>query len=185
MRSHSHCRYGDIRLINKRPKNVEERRFIGHWEGDLILFRGTKKNSVTTLVERKTRLVQLLKNTTKVSQEVMNKIKNKLTGLNIPCKTITFDQGVEFANYPSIENTMDGKVYYCHIQSPWQRGSNENMNGRLRRYLPRSTDIKAVTEQELDQLAEKMNTMPRKCLGFRTPKELFLKHIKTTCRTRM
>lgn len=172
------CRYGDIRLITKRPENIEKRDRIGHWEGDLIAFSGTKKKAVTTLLERKTRMVILLKNSTKVSQKVMSKIRNTFVEqADIPCKTITFDQGGEFAAYPIIEKAMSCKVYYCQTHSPWQKGSNENMNGRLRRYLPRGTQINQISQRELDHLAEKMNTLPRKCLGFRTPKELFLKHI--------
>lgn len=184
-RRSSNCRYGDIRLITKRPKNIEKRKHLGHWEGDLIAFTGSKKKTVTTLVERKTRMVMLLKNTTKTSQIVMNKIKDKFINTKeIPCDTITFDQGIEFAAYPVVEKSVQCKIYYCQIHSPWQKGSNENMNGRLRRYLPRNININTIHQKDLDQLAEKMNTLPRKCLGFRTPKELALKHIKSTCRTR-
>jgi transposase, IS30 family len=178
------CRYGDIRLIEKRPKKIEARSMFGHWEGDLIAFKNTKRKTVTTLVERKTRMVFLLKNTTKTSFIVMSKIKNHFIETpEVTCKTITFDQGTEFADYQSIEKQMCCKVYYCNTRSPWQKGSNENMNGRLRRYLPRDIDISQVNQKELDQLANKMNTLPRKCLGFKTPKELFLKHHKKTCRT--
>lgn len=177
------CRYGNIRLITKRPVNIEQRNIFGHWEGDLIEFSGTKKKTVTTLVERKFRMVSLIKNTTKTSREVMDKITINFTQQpNISCKTITFDQGSEFADYQHIEKQVNCKIYYCEAHSPWQKGSNENMNGRLRRYLPRHTNIDQVTQKDLDQLADRMNTLPRKCLGFRTPKELFLKHHKATCR---
>ena len=101
------------------------------------------------------------------------------------CKTITFDQGSKFADHRQIEQGVGCKIYYCEPRSPWQKGSNENMNGRLRRYLPRHTQLDQITQKELDRLAERMNTLPRKCLDFRTPKELFLKHIKKICRTRM
>lgn len=179
IRRPSGCRYGEIRLITKRPKYIEERRTIGHWEGDLIAFRQIHKKTVTTLIERKSRMLILIKNTTKMSDNVMDKIKDKLTEQkqkSLPCKTITFDQGSEFANYPRIERSVKCKVYYCEKRSPWQKGSNENMNGRLRRYLPRSMNIEHTTQKYLDQLAERMNTLPRKCLGFRTPKELFFRH---------
>lgn len=186
IRKATRCRYGEIRLITKRPKNIDTRRTIGHWEGDLIEFSASKKKTITTLVERKTRMVSLLKNTTKISCKVMNKITNQFVNQpHIPCKTITFDQGSEFADYVPAEKELGIKIYYCEARSPWQKGSNENMNLRLRRYLPRHTRLDQITQQDLDQLAEKMNTVPRKCLGFKTPKELFLKHIKTTCRTRM
>lgn len=184
-RSVSKCRYGEIRLITQRPKYIEHRSSMGHWEGDLIEFQGTKKKTVTTLVERKARVVILLKNTTKTSRIVMNKIKDTFNKKpTVVCKTLTFDQGVEFADYRCIESASQCKVYYCEAHSPWQKGSNENMNGRLRRYLPSTTDIDCLTQEELDQLADKMNTVPRKCLGFKTPKELYLQHIRNACRTR-
>lgn len=184
MRTSSHCRYGEIRLITKRPKNIEQRRTIGHWEGDLIEFSNTKKKTITTLVERKSRTVALIKNKAKCSNVVMECIKNRFAATSMTCRTITFDQGGEFADYRRIESSLGCKIYYCEPRSPWQKGSNENMNGRIRRYLPRQTRIDQITQKALDQLAKKMNTVSRKCLGFRTPKELFLKHIKTTCRTR-
>jgi len=178
------CRYGDIRLITKRPKYIEKRKRFGHWEGDLIAFKGMKKKTITTLVERKTRMVSLLKNSTKTSRIVIDKVKRHfITMPELLCKTITFDQGTEFADYRTIESQVDCKVYYCEKHSPWQKGSNENMNGRLRRYLPKDMNIDRVSQKYLDRLADKMNNLPRKCLSFRTPKELFLKHYTSRCRT--
>jgi IS30 family transposase len=177
------CRYGGkMRLVTQRPKNIAARKYFGHWEGDTIAFRGTREKAVTTLVERKTRLLYLIKNDRKYSRGIMDKINIKLAVL--PKKmfqTITFDQGIEFADYKYLEHQSKCKVYYCETHSPWQKGSNENMNGRLRRYLPR--EIAKITQQELDQLALKMNLCPRKCLGFRTPKELFIQQYKNGCRT--
>jgi transposase, IS30 family len=178
------CRYGDIRLITQRPTEIGTRKRFGHWEGDTIQFSEAREQVVTTLVERKSRMVYLIKNQSKHSQGVMVKIKEKLT--NLPskmCKTITFDQGIEFANYRYLEQQIPCKIYYCEIHSPWQKGSNENMNGRLRRYLPRSTPIATITQQNLDTLAAKMNRCPRKCLGFKTPNELFIQQYKNDCRT--
>lgn len=183
-RQTSSCRYGEIRLITQRPEHIAKRTRLGHWEGDLIEFSHSKKKTVTTLVERKSRIVSLLKNTSKTSPAVMDKIQARLKKPKLqPCKTITFDQGSEFADYRRIEKQLRCKVYYCETRSPWQKGSNENMNGRLRRYLPRHMNLDQMTQKDLDLLADKMNNLPRKCLGFRTPKELFLKPYKLTCRT--
>ncbi len=185
-RNLSRCRYGAIRLITKRPEKIDQRKTFGHWEGDLIEFKGTKKKTVTTLVERKSRLVKLIKNVSKQSREVMIRINEQLIqARQLTCYTITLDQGSEFADYHLLEVASGCKVYYCEPRSPWQKGGNENMNGRLRRYLPRKTNIDQITQAQLDQIADKMNTTPRKCLGFKTPKELFLKHIYKSCRTRM
>lgn len=169
------CRYGDIRLITKRPAYIDNRSCFGHWEGDLIEFRGTRKQTITTLVERKTRMLILIKNTSKVSYEVMSSIRNKfLTNDRFICHSITFDQGVEFAQFGLLESRLGCKAYYCERHSPWQKGSNENMNGRIRKYLPKRTDISKIDQEDLDYLAHKMNTTPRKCLGFKTPLEVFL-----------
>lgn len=178
------CRFGNIRLITQRPSDIATRKRFGHWEGDTIQFRGTKEKVVTTLVERKSRIVYLIKNNSKHSRGIMDKIKGKFE--NLPsklCRTLTFDQGSEFADYRYLEQQIRCKVYYCETHSPWQKGSNENMNGRLRWYLPRETEIATVTQEELDHLAAKMNHCPRKCLGFKTPQELFIQQYKNSCRT--
>lgn len=178
------CRYGEIRLITQRSEDIMTRKRFGHWEGDTIQFKGTKEKVVTTLVERKSRFVLLIKNDRKFSTGVMNKIQEKLSALpNKMSKTITFDQGSEFADHPTLEIGLDCRVYYCETHSPWQKGSNENMNGRLRRYLPREVDISKITQAELDELAAKMNRCPRKCLGYKTPNELFIQQRKNDCRT--
>jgi IS30 family transposase len=178
------CRYGDIRLIKQRPAEINARRRFGHWEGDTIQFSGTREKVVTTLVERKSRVVYLIKNQSKHSHGVMNKIAGQFGNLpNKMCKTITFDQGIEFADYRHLEQQIQCKVYYCETHSPWQKGSNENMNGRLRRHLPRETKIATIAQSQLDELATKMNRCPRKCLGFKTPNELLIQQYKNDCRT--
>ncbi|HET9843161.1 MAG TPA: IS30 family transposase [Gammaproteobacteria bacterium] len=96
------------------------------------------------------------------------------------CKSITFDQGCEFADHKFLEQHMKCSVYYCQTHSFWQKASNENMNGRLRWHLPRETNI---SQKELEELALKMNRCPRKCLGYKTPQELFIQQHKNDCRT--
>ena len=183
-RQKSPCRYGKIRLITQRPEDIALRKKFGHWEGDSIVFKGDKEKAVTTLVERKSRMVLLIKNNRKFSQGVMSKIKEKLATLpGRMFRTITFDQGVEFADHKQLEQANERKVYYCETHSPWQKGSNENMNSRLRWHLPKDADIAKITQEELDQLAAKMNRCPRKCLGYKTPQEVFIQQHKNDCRT--
>lgn len=183
-RQKSPCRYGKIRLITERPKDIDTRQRFGHWEGDTIAFKGDKQKAVTTLVERKSRMVFLIKNNRKFSHGVMEKIKNKFATLPKKMfKTITFDQGIEFADYKQLEHDNERKVYYCETHSPWQKGSNENMNGRLRWHLPKEANIAKITQEELDQLAAKLNRCPRKCLGYKTPQEVFIQQYKNDCRT--
>ena len=182
-RQKSPCRYGKIRLITQRPEDISTRKRFGHWEGDTIQFKGHREKVVTTLVERKSRMVYLIKNNSKHSHGVMDKIKKKFESLPEKMfKTITFDQGSEFAAYRDLEVQLKGKVYYCEAHSPWQKGSNENMNGRLRWHLPSETDIAKITQEDLDQLAAKMNRCPRKCLGYKTPNEVFIQQHKNDCR---
>ncbi len=177
------CRFHPLRLITLRPPEIEARTTLGHWEGDSIEFQGTKRKAITTLVERKSRLVALIKNEQRFSKEVAAQIREKLEKMPKKSRrTVTFDQGSEFADYRQLEGQLKCNVFYCHSHSPWEKGSNENMNGRLRRYLPRSTDIAKISQEQLDSLAKKMNNIPRKCLAFKTPKELFLQHHKTSCR---
>lgn len=183
-RQKSPCRYGKIRLITERSEDIATRKRFGHWEGDSIVFKGDKEKAVTTLIERKSRMVLLIKNNRKFSHGVMSKIKEKLAALPEKMfKTITFDQGVEFADYRQLERANERKVYYCETHSPWQKGSNENMNGRLRWHLPKEADIAKITQEELDNLAAKMNRCPRKCLGYKTPQEVFIQQFKNDCRT--
>ncbi|HAT9282230.1 TPA: IS30 family transposase [Legionella pneumophila subsp. pneumophila] len=183
-RKHRACRYGNPYLITKRPEEIDTRARFGHWEGDTIEFKGNKSEVVTTLVERKTRMVFLIKNKSKHSRGVMEKINTKFEGLpKKMMKTITFDQGSEFADHQYLEEHMRCEVYYCEAHSPWQKGSNENMNGRLRKYLPKNAKINLITQEELDVIAAKMNRCPRKCIGYKTPNELFIQQYKNDCRT--
>ena len=184
-RKKQQCRFGgNMRLITERPDDINTRKRFGHWEGDTIQFVGNRKKVVTTLVERKSRMVLLIKNNSKHSNGVIEKIRDKFE--NLPqkmCKTITFDQGVEFADYKHLESKMKCRVYYCETHSPWQKGTNENMNGRLRRYLPSTTNVDQITQKDLDSLADRMNLCPRKCLGYKMPKEVFIQQHKNDCRT--
>lgn len=178
------CRFGDNRLITARPAYVEKRERWGHWEGDTIEFQGTKTVLVTTLVERRSRLLIMIKNETKRSESVMKKIKDRLSNLPIQLRqSITVDQGAEFGEHAIIEAGSKCRVYYCHTHSPWEKGSNENMNGRIRKYLPRETDIHQITQEDLDHVADIINATPRKILAFRMPKELFNLQLNSFCRT--
>lgn len=178
------CRFGNKRIITQRPSYIDRRFHYGHWEGDRIEFIGERSAAVTTLVERKTRVVLLIKNTDKTSHQVMNSIAKKFGESSKKfCKTITFDQGSEFANFNVLERRLKCKIFYCHKHAPWEKGANENMNGRIRRYLPFGLKIDVISQELLDQLSNSLNNTPRKCLDYKTPKELFLKHYKSHCRT--
>lgn len=156
--------------IKYRPKIIDKRRSIGHWEGDLVVFGSLKSSNVTTLVERKSRFAQLVHNRSKYTDEVIGGITKTISGLrNKQIKTITFDRGTEFASFRKLGVT----TYFCNPHSPWQKGGDENFNGRLRRYLPKKFDHRNLSQDLLDNIKDKMNNQPRKCLGFRSPDEIF------------
>ncbi len=165
-------KYINIRLIDERPKDIEKRSNIGHWEGDTIAFAGSSYINVTTLVERKTRYVVLKRNENRKSEHVMQSIAKEIKSFpKKHWKTLTLDQGSEFGYFHLLENNTHCQPYYCHARSPWERGTNENTNGRLRRYLPRSFNLNNLTQEMLKNLEKNMNNIPRKCLGFITPSE--------------
>jgi len=142
------------RNISYRPEEINLRATIGHWEGDTIHFPKDQKTCVTTLVERKSRFVCLRKNKNKTSRIVMNHICHSIKASSKKIwNTLTLDQGTEFMNFRIIERQTKCKIYFCDPQSPWQRGSNENMNGRLRRFLPRKLKIDGINQKILDKIA--------------------------------
>lgn len=156
--------------IKHRPKVIEKRKRTGHWEGDLVVFGSLKGANVTTLVERKSRFAQLVYNRSKYTDEVIGGIAKTLSSVpNKQVKTITFDRGTEFASFRKLGIT----TYFCNPHSPWQKGGDENFNGRLRKYLPKKFDHRHLSQDLLDNIEDKMNNQPRKCLGFRSPAEVF------------
>lgn len=160
----------DTASIKHRPSCIEQRKKIGHWEGDLVIFSTLKSANVTTLVERKSRFVKLVYNTSKYTNTVVGGIKNSMS--DVPAKhkkTITFDRGTEFASF----RNLDMQTFFCNPHSPWQKGSNENFNGRFRRFFPKSYNHENLSQELLDNISTTLNNQPRKCLGFKTPAELF------------
>lgn len=173
-----------MRHINLRTPEADSRSTIGHWEGDTIRFPHSEKTCVTTLVERKSRFLFLRKNENKKSKTVIDHIFNSIKNSSKKIwKSLTFDQGVEFMEFRKIERQTKCKIYFCDPHSPWQRGGNENMNGRLRRFLPKKFKIDDVNQDYLDTIAIQVNNTPRKCLDYQTPREVLMQHWEGFCRT--
>jgi IS30 family transposase len=165
--------------VHDRPKTIENRRNFGHFEGDLVI---CKNGNIATLLERKTRMAFLIKNDSKHSDLVISGIQSALAMLPEKLRrSLSLDQGTEFALYQRLEVALGIKIYFCDTHSPWQKGANENFNGRLRHFLPKKSDISTLTQADLDQIAEQMNNTPRKCLGYKTPKEAFSAALRTRC----
>jgi len=178
-----HSRIVGAISIHDRPQSIEKRKEIGHWEGDIVMFGGQEKTrNIATLVERKSRYSIAIKNADKRSETVVNGICNRLAILPETIrKSITFDRGGEFANHSLLKKTASIDSYFCDPHSPWQKGSNENFNGRLRRFVPRGTAPENISEEKLENIINLMNNTPRKCLKFQTPNEAFNKGLKGCC----
>lgn len=156
--------------IRERPACVEDRAVPGHWEGDLIV--GAKGSHIATLVERHSRYVMLAKLGGKDSQTVVDALIERVKQLpNNMMRTLTWDRGTEMAQHTRFTVATDVQVYFCDPRSPWQRGTNENTNGLLRYYLPRTEDLSVYSQEQLDEIARRLNTRPRETLGFRKPIE--------------
>src|SRR4051794_5912950 len=161
------------RWIENRPAEVQSRESFGHWEADLLIFRKeVGKADVTSLVERKSRFTFLLPNDDKRSAAVIAGIADALRPLPEDARrTVTFDRGTEFAAYPELDRHLALASYFCDPHSPWQKGGVENLNGRARRFLPRESPPEALARARLCRLADRLNDTPRRCLGYRTPRE--------------
>ncbi|QJR34470.1 IS30 family transposase [Gemmatimonas groenlandica] len=158
----------DAVAISERPAAIEDRALPGHWEGDLLM--GLGQSVIATLVERHSRYVHLVQVPSKATQDVVDALIREVA--RVPGQlmtTLTWDRGHEMQQHRRFSVATNVAVYFCDPRSPWQRGSNENTNGLLRQYFPKGTDLRGVTQRELDQIARRLNTRPRKTLDFQTP----------------
>ena len=158
--------------IENRPKYIEKREEIGHWEGDLIEGKD-HKSAIGTLVERKSRYTFIAKLKNRKSATVREAFVKELRQINkLFTKSLTYDNGTEMAQHKLFSEQTGMTVYFAHPYSSWERGTNENTNGLIRRYFPKKTDFNNVTEKELKKVQNALNNRPRKVLGYRTPNEI-------------
>ena len=157
--------------IRERPPDVEDRAVPGHWEGDLLYGRGP--GVVATLVERHSRFVMLVGLPERHSADVVAAaLATKMTELPTQLRrSLTWDQGREMAQHQAFSVASGVSVYFCDPRSPWQRGTNENTNGLLRQYLPRTSALGHHSQAELDNIAAELNERPRQTLGWKTPSQ--------------
>lgn len=167
-------RFRDMVMISDRPPEIEDRAVPGHWEGDLIIGSTSSRSAIGTLVERTTGYVMLLHlpgdHTARTVADAMIVAMNTLP--EQLRRSTTWDQGAEMSRHQEITIATGMPIYFCDPHSPWQRGSNENTNGLLREYFPKSTDLSFHGPGILENVAAELNRRPRKRHGYRTPAEV-------------
>jgi IS30 family transposase len=160
------------RHISERPASADNRSRIGHWEGDTVI-GSDRRHCIVTLVDRRTGYAIIKKVESRTTSEINRACLEAISAHPWKFRTLTFDNGVEFLGYKEIE--LRGKVD-CYFATPyhsWERGSNENLNGLVRQYIPKGSCMKRLTQGQCDWIADQLKSRPRKRHAFRAPKELF------------
>lgn len=147
------------RPIAKRPAHIEQRKQVGHWEGDTVIGAGHSQ-AVVTLVERKSGYAKLIKVSNKTAEQVSHAIETALVPMGARVKTLTVDNGKEFAYHQKTDRVLGIQTYFADPYCSWQRGSNENFNGLLRQYIPKKRRMETVTDEELTMIENRLNHRP-------------------------
>ena len=165
--------------IQERPKIVERKIRIGDWEGDTIVGKN-HQGALVTLVDRKSKLTLIGKVDRYTAEAVEKTIISLMELLPRRNYTLTVDNGKEFASHESVADALQIKVYFADPYSAWQRGLNENTNGLIRQYVPKGSDVRTLTDEQVQHIMDRLNNRPRKTLGYLTPNEVFYKRKKLT-----
>ena len=159
--------------IHERPKSVENRKYKGHWEGDTIVGRG-HSGYIATIVERKSYFLIAGLMSDKKPETCVRAILEGFSEIpNKDIKSITFDNGLEFYQHYNLKVLLECKTYFADPYSSWQRGINEHTNGLLRRFFPKNMEFSKLNQNDVDEVVRKINNIPRKSLGYKTPYEVF------------
>lgn len=180
---------GSGRSISERPESANSRKEFGHWEMDCIESGKGSRSCLLTLVERQSNYSINMRLSSQSQQQVIEKLDSLERRLGRPkfsevFKTITVDNGSEFLDSERMENSLYAKtkkrtrIYYCHPYSSFERGSNEQMNGQIRRFIPKGTDISKVSKQRIDKITNHLNTYPKRSLQGNTSKQLFTEALR-------
>ncbi len=165
--------------IQERPKIVERKIRIGDWEGDTVVGKN-HQGALVTLVDRKSKLTLIGKVDRYTAKAVEKTIISLMELLPRRNYTLTVDNGKEFASHESVADALQIKVYFADPYSAWQRGLNENTNGLIRQYVPKGSNIRVLTNEQVQHITDRLNNRPRKSLGFLTPNEVFYERKKLT-----
>jgi len=165
--------------IEKRPRIVERKIRIGDWEGDTVIGKN-HQGALVTLVDRKSKLTLIGKVDRYTAEAVEQTIITLMDMLPRRNYTLTVDNGKELASHESVAETLQIKVYFADPYSAWQRGLNENTNGLIRQYVPKASDVRILTDEQMQHIMDRLNNLPRKSLGYLTPNEVFYERKKLT-----
>jgi IS30 family transposase len=159
--------------ISARPDIINKRQRLGDWEVDSVIGK-MNQSSIVTIVERLSRYTAIIKVSSKEAENVCNAIVNRMSTESLPLYSITGDNGTEFSDHKKISDALDADFYFTHPYSSWEKGTNENTNGLIRQYFPKGTDFGTITESMLSEVETALNNRPRKCLNYKTPKEILV-----------
>jgi IS30 family transposase len=165
--------------IELRPAIVDRRTRFGDWEGDLVIGAG-QQQALVTLNERQSRYTLIGKVVRKTAQAVSDTMISLLTPFSSWVHTLTTDNGKEFSQHERIAKKLDTQFYFAHPYCSWERGANENMNGLIRQFFPKKMTFDQITDSDIDAVMHNLNHRPRKCLGFKTPHEVFMHQLQST-----
>lgn len=169
---HREGRIPEAVSIDCRPKHIAKRKEAGHWETDNVIGKTHDDTALSVSVERKTRLTMMSKLQSKKADEKLRVLFTRFSLLPESLrKTLTTDNGKENTHHKELTNRLDMPVYFCHAYSSWEKGSVENMNGRIRRYIPKGISMDTISEETIRLIEWELNTTPRKCLNWKTPLE--------------
>jgi len=162
--------------IDRRPAIVAERGRFGDWEGDLVIGAG-QKHALVTLNERTSRYALIAPVPFKTAQAVSDAMISLLTPFAACVHTLTTDNGKEFAQHECIAEKLDADFFFAHPYASWERGANENMNGLIRQFFPKKMSFQNITQKDIEFAMHRLNHRPRKCLGFKTPHQIFMNQL--------
>lgn len=174
----SRDRIKERQSIHDRPEYVNDRSTFGHWEGDLVICK--RSRPLLVIHERKSRISFMTRLANKSADETLHSMLSILNRLQPQARqSVTFDNDMTFAKHHVLAKKLKLQTWFCDAYASWQKGGVENTNGRIRRWLPRHTDLDAVSDNDIEDIIITMNTTPRKCLKFQTPLQAFMKELGT------
>lgn len=165
--------------IHSRPKEINMKTDYGHFEGDLTFCKGDRSSNIAVLTERKSKFSIMIKNESKKSYVVIRNIFNRLAEFpKNTCKSLTFDNGGEFSKHLLLKKFMNIKTFFCDPGSPWQKGLVEHTNAMIHRFINKKTSsLNSFSDKDINMVQNKLNNLPRKSLGFKTPAEVFYEQV--------